>query len=225
MRKLLPNLFLLVICSSSLAATSKPHLVTFGKWQSAKWLVGATEDRVEELRIRPLFVDGRLKEYTTSMPHDVTDRLFAVRRVFHLNDSLPIDKTPSPRWLWQRGGWIVVDRVSGHITPLALPDFDAYLSAAGWYRDYIAYCGVSDDGTKLFAVVMQLGRRKPWLHKGLGPPDSTDAPDSGCAPPVWERQPARVSFFPKGGQQMIFSIRRRAIDIVQDTGDDEEGSN
>ncbi|HWX93992.1 MAG TPA: hypothetical protein VNY29_15295 [Terriglobales bacterium] len=46
---------------------------------------------------------------------------------------------------------------------------DPFYSTASWYRDYIAYCGVSDDGTKLFAIVAQLGRRKLILKKPLGP--------------------------------------------------------
>ena len=33
-----------------------------------------------ELKVRPLVVDGRVKEWTTGEPHDVTDRSFAVRR-------------------------------------------------------------------------------------------------------------------------------------------------
>jgi len=138
-------------------ATSKPHVV-----------VGSVETSHQELKIRPLLVDSKLKEYTTGLPHDVTKRLFVVRRDFHLNDSLPNDKMSAPHWLWQRGGWILVDRTTGRISTLALPDFDSYYSVAEWYRDFIAYCGLSEDGTRLSAVVMQLGRRKPLLHRPLG---------------------------------------------------------
>jgi len=46
-----------------------------------------------------------------------------------------------------------------------LPDFDAVYSAATWYRDYVAYCGVSDDGTKRFDMVAELNRKKPVLKK------------------------------------------------------------
>ena len=41
-----------------------------------------------ELKVRPLFVDTRLKEYTTGTPHELTDRLFVVRRAFRVNDTL-----------------------------------------------------------------------------------------------------------------------------------------
>src|SRR5439155_15277639 len=68
-----------------------------------------------------------------------------------------------PRWYWQRGGWLLMDRVTGRVAPINLPDFEPLYSAASWYRDYIAYCGVSDDGRKLYAIVAQLGRRKPVL--------------------------------------------------------------
>ena len=41
----------------------------------------------------------------------MTDRSFVVRRVLRLNDSLPGDKTG--HWVWQRGPWLLVDRVTG----------------------------------------------------------------------------------------------------------------
>ena len=77
------------------------------------------------IKIRALIVDGRVKEYVLGAPHEVTERLFVVRRAFRVNDSLPEDS--APRWQWQRGGWLLVDRVTGHISPINLPEFDAYL--------------------------------------------------------------------------------------------------
>jgi hypothetical protein len=96
------------------------------------------------LKIRPLIVDGRIKEYVMGLSHEVTDRLFVVRRVFRMNDSLPQDS--DVRWQWQRGGWLVVDRLTGRISPVVLAEFDASNSAASWYRDYVAYCGIADCG-------------------------------------------------------------------------------
>ena len=46
-----------------------------------------------------------------------------------------------------------------------LPEFDSFYSAASWYRDYVAYCGVGDDGKKTYAMVAQISRRKPVLKK------------------------------------------------------------
>ena len=46
-----------------------------------------------------------------------------------------------------------VDRLTGRVSQLNLPEFDPFYSTASWYRDYIAYCGVSEDGKKLYAVV------------------------------------------------------------------------
>jgi len=147
-------------------AVVKPHVISFGKWTTVKWLAGPIENRTLDLKVRALYVDTRLKEYTTGAPHEVTDRLFVVQRVFRLNDSLPDEGGGMPRWQWQRGGWLLVDRVTGRITPIALAEFDPLYSTASWYRDCTAYCGVSDDGKKLFAMVVQLGRRKPILRRG-----------------------------------------------------------
>ena len=57
------------------------------------------------------------------------------------------------RWQWQRGGWLLLDRVSSHILQITLAEFDPYCSVASWYRGYVAYCGVSEEGKKLYAVV------------------------------------------------------------------------
>ena len=109
------------------------------------------------------------------------------------------------RWQWQRGGWLLVDRLTGRVSQLNLPEFDPFYSTASWYRDYIAYCGVSEDGKKLYAVVAQVGRRKPILKKDAGEPGGADDPDSECPPPVWERTPMRVTFQPDDDQKLVFS--------------------
>ncbi|MGH9529579.1 MAG: hypothetical protein ACRD2S_06630, partial [Terriglobales bacterium] len=123
------------------------------------------------------------------------------------------------------------DRVSGHISQVILPEFDSYYSASSWYRDYVAYCGVSDDGEKLYAVVAQIGRRKAILKKSLGATAATeteadsaknDLPDSECPAPSWQRQPARVTFAPKG-QLLTYSIRGHDAEAITAI-DGEEGT-
>ena len=107
-----------------------------------------------------------------------------------------------------------------------LPDFDVVYSPATWYRDYVAYCGVSDDGNKRFAIVAELNRRKPVLKKplaGVMPDDA--APDSACSAPVWQRSPVRVSFEAPGNEKQTFAIRGHIADIVNDAEEDEEASN
>jgi hypothetical protein len=200
----------------------KPHVVNFGKWTPIKWCVGAEESKCVDLKVRTLYVDGRMKEFTLGTPHEITERLFVVRRVFRLNDSLPSETASPLRWQWQRGGWLLVDRVTGHISAISLPEFDSYYSVASWYRDYAAYCGVSDDGKKLFAMVFQVGRRKPVLKKALGETAEDDMPDSECPAPVWERRPARVTFEADENQKSTYSVRGHAADLVSDDDAEEE---
>jgi len=202
----------------------KPHVIAFGKINTVKWMVGPDETEAVDLKVRPLFVDTRLKEYTTGLPHEVTDRLFVVRRVFRLNDSLPGEPVTTPRWQWQRGGWLMVDRVTGKVSQINLPEFDALYSPASWYRDYVAYGGVSDDGKKRSAVVAQLGRRKPVLKKPLGEPDLDNTPDSACNIPAWQRRPIRVTFQPDEQQKLTFTVHGHVIDLVKDQEEDTEGS-
>ena len=201
------------------AALPKTHVITFGKWMTVQW-PDASGKKFLDLKVRPLFVDARLKEYTTGAPHDVTERLFAVRRVFRLNDALP--QEGAVRWQWQRGSWLLVDRTTGRVSPLSMPEFDPFYSTASWYRDFVAYCGVSDDGKKLYAIVAQVGRRKPVLKKAVGEPDGDDAPDSECPAPKWERAPARVTFEPDETQKLVFTIRGRVVDVVNEPDEDPE---
>jgi len=185
------------------------HVITFGKPLPVKWFVGPSESRVLPLKVRALYVDGRVKEFTIGDAHDVTERLFVVRRGFRLNDLLPADERKVPDWRWQRGGWMMVDRSSGHISQLKLPDFDPFYSVVSWFRDYAAYCGVTE-GQKLYAVVAQLGQRKPVLRTHIGEAKAGDNPDSECGAPVWQKQPVRVVFQPFSGQKHSFAIHGRS---------------
>ncbi len=213
--------FVLGLAGSECAAVPKPHVIAFGKWISAKW-PNATGQKLLDLKVRPLFVDTRLREYTTGNAHELTDRLFVVRRAFRVNDALPTETPNATHWQWQRGGWLLVDRLTGRISQLNLPEFDPFYSTASWYRDYIAYCGVSDDGKRLFAIVAQVGRRKPILKKDAGEPGGDDDPDSDCPPPVWERMPLRVTFQPDDDRKLVFSIRGRVVDVVNDAEEPDE---
>jgi hypothetical protein len=218
--KILLTFVALSLWQSECAAVPKPHVIVYGKWISAKW-PNASGKKLLELKVRPLFVDTRLKEYTTGTPHEVTDRLFVVRRAFRVNDTLPTENANATRWQWQRGGWLLIDRVTGRVSQLTLPEFDPFYSTASWYRDYVAYCGVSEDGKKLYAMVMQVGRRKPILKKDAGEPAGDDDPDSECPPPIWERMPMRVTFQPDDDQKLVFDIRSRVVDVVNDTEEEE----
>ena len=222
------SIFRLLVCAALLlttaAAATKVHVIAFGKWTSVQWFPDGTEGKALVLKIRALTVDGRVKEYVLGAPHEVTDRLFVVRRMFRLNDSLPEDS--GPHWQWQRGGWLLVDRVTGHVSVINLPEFDPYYSSASWYRDYVAYCGVADDGKKTYAFVEQLSRHKPVLKKELSNAGVAEdaAPDSACPAPSWQRSPVRVSFEAAGGMKQTFAIRGHVVDLVNDAEEDEDGS-
>jgi hypothetical protein len=213
----------LLLAVGAAGAATKVHVIAFGKSTSVQWFPGSgAEDKTLTIKIRALVVDGRVREYILGAPHEVTDRLFVVRRVFRVNDSLPEDS--GPRWQWQRGGWLLVDRLTGRVSPVNLPEFDAYYSAASWYRDYVAYCGVADDGKKTYAMVAQLSRRKPVLKTVLssqGVPEDA-APDSACPSPSWQRGPVRVSFEPAGRPRQTFAIRGHVVDLVNDAEEEEE---
>jgi hypothetical protein len=208
---------------SAASAATRVHVITFGKWTSVQWFRDfGTDDKPALIKIRPLMVDGRVKEYALGAPHEVTERLFVVRRAFRVNDSLPEDS--GPHWRWQRGGWLLVDRLTGHISTINLPEFDVYYSSASWYRDYVAYCGVADDGKKMYAIVAQISRRRAVLKLQLSNNGVAEdaAPDSACTAPSWQRNPVRVSFETAGSTKQTFAIRGHVVDVVNDAEDEEE---
>ena len=133
----------LVVSSPGLLFAAKPHIVALGAMKKVPYSTagdpaGAAADE-KELRVRPLVIDAKIKEWTTGDAHDVTDRSFAVRRAIRLNDALPTEK--NEHWVWQRGPWLLVDRVTGHIAAIKLPDYDPAVSSVVWFRDFAAYCG------------------------------------------------------------------------------------
>lgn len=208
------------------AATPKVHTVTLGPFRKVPYTQpdATPETKADEtstLKVRPLFVDDRQKEWTTGEIHDITDRTFTVRRALRINDALPTDSVP--RWLWQPGSWLSVDRITGHITALHLPDFDAAVSDVVWFRDYAAYCGISTAvrGGGLFAVVAQLGARRAVVQKQIGKWPQADHFIPVCQPAQWQRLPIRVTLKPTGGDAAIYDVVGTASLIEEGDNADE----
>ena len=210
------------------AATPKVHTVSLGPVRKVPYTPPfATPDSRDDdsttLKIRPLFVDTRQKEWTVGELHNISDRTFAIRRALHINDALPTDT--AERWVWQPASWIVVDRASGHVTALHLPAFDAAVSDAVWFRDYVAYCGTAtstrgSDVAKngLIAVVAQVGGRKAVAQRPVGRWPQPDRSGPACEPAKWQRLPIRATLQPAGGDPVTF-------DVVGSTSLIEEGDN
>jgi hypothetical protein len=232
-------LFLAAIFAASPAvhaAPRKTHTVVLGAARKVPYTkagdpAGAAAGDTE-LKIRALLVDGVLKEWTTGDAHDVTGRSLVVRRAIRLNDTLPGDK--QQHWAWQRGPWLLVDRETGRVTALRLPDYDPGVSQVSWFRDYAAYCGVTASGKSLYAVVAQVAARKAILAKKLAAfdagvqngqpaPAAPSAPAAqACAPPDWQRQPLRVTFHPVGKDAVSYEIVPGSAILVEGAGDEEE---
>jgi hypothetical protein len=232
------------------AAPRKAHSVVLGATRHMPYTkagdpAGAAQGE-NELKVRALLVDGVLKEWTTGDAHDVTDRSFVVRRVIRLNDALPENKTgpgdkpiekpiekPSDRpgvksapvtnpWVWQRGPWLLVDRVTGRVLPLKLPDYDPGVSQVVWFRDYGAYCGVTASGKSLYAMVAQVAARKAVLAKKLEAFDAENHPQPVCGPAEWQREPLRITFHPVGKEPVSFDIVPGSAVLVEEAGDEPE---
>src|SRR5690242_9324090 len=183
MRQILFASILILLAASGYSAP-RQHTIVLGRWRTAD--VRSEAGTSHTMKVRELLIDGRVREYATGPVHEVTEQLFVVRRAYRMNDLLPEETGKPAQWVWRLGGWISVDRQTGHIAQLNLPAFDGEISEASWYRDYVAYCGASDDGAKAYMMVAQLGKRKPVLKKEMAAP--------ACPAPRWERAPGRVTF-------------------------------
>jgi hypothetical protein len=221
--------FAVLAVSISLDATPrKVHVVGLGAYKRVPYSrtgdpAGAAAGE-STLKVRPLVVDGLVKEWTTGESHDVTDRSFVVRRVLRINDELPGERASASRWVWQRGPWLLVDRVSGHVSALKLPDYDPGVSQVSWFRDYAAYCGLTSSGKSLYAVVAQLSVRKPVLAKKLAAFESDGKTGPVCAAFQWQREPFRVTFNPSGVTTVSFEIVPGSAVLVEDSDDAAEAT-
>jgi hypothetical protein len=226
------HLLLAILAFAGLAApvraatTPKVHTVSLGAARKVPFTRPASTPTpeapksVESLKVRPLFVDGKQKEWTTGDAHDVTDRSFTIRRALRLNDALPGES--AQRWSWQPGPWLLVDRATGHVTALHLPDFDPMVSDAVWFRDYAAYCGTGATAKGgLYIVVAQLGARRPIVQKSIGKWPVPDAPDAPCTTPEWQRGPLRVTLAAAGTDPMTFDVVGAAA-LVEDGDSSDE---
>jgi hypothetical protein len=217
--------FLVLVPATLNATPRKAHVVTLGAVRRVPYSktgdpAGAAPGE-DALRIRPLVIDGAVKEWTTGESHDVTDRSFVVRRVLRINDELPGEKPAKAgaHWVWQRGPWLLVDRVTGHIAPLKLPDYDPGVSQVAWFRDYAAYCGVTASAKSLYAVVAQLAVRKPVLAKKLDGFDPASRTEPACGVPEWQREPLRATFRPAGKDAISFDVIAGSAVLVEESED------
>ncbi|HEX9199745.1 MAG TPA: hypothetical protein VF865_09310 [Acidobacteriaceae bacterium] len=208
------------------AAPPKVHVVSLGAVRKVPYTppeAASAPDKPADpltLKIRTLSVDGRQKEWTTGEAHDVTDRSYTIRRALRLNDALPGET--AARWSWQPGPWLLVDRNTGHIAALHLPDFDAAVSQVVWFRDYAAYCGTAQTAKGgLLAIVAQLGARRAVVQKQIGkwPQAAPTAPV--CKAAEWQRAPMRVTLQATGGEAMTFDVVGTASLIEEGDAPDE----
>ena len=228
MQTLRPALVPLLLAALSLfpprVHAAKMHFVTLGPYRKVTYTPPeATPDNKSAeasiLRIRPLEVDDKPREWTVGEMHEVTDRTFVIRRVIHINDSLPNEPE---RWTWQPGPWLQVDRTTGHITPLHLPDFDPQISEVAWYRDYAAYCGlVPTLKGGVMAVVVELGSHKTVAQHVLAnwPLDKPMYPV--CAPAEWNRIPMRATLRLMGGDPVTFDVAGTSSLVEEGESEDE----
>jgi hypothetical protein len=225
-----PLLLLLCACASSLQAAApkapKVHTVTLGSTRRVPYTqpdatAETKADETSTLKVRPLLVDDRQKEWTTGDSHDVTDRSFTIRRALRLNDALPTDA--APHWTWQPGPWLLVDRTTGHVLALHLPSFDPTVSDAVWFRDYAAYCGIGTTAKGgLVAIVAQLGARRPVVQRALAPWPQPNHFIPVCQPAKWQKLPIRVTLQPTSGEALTFDVTGSASLIEEGDNSDAE---
>jgi hypothetical protein len=91
--------FALMLLAGAALGAAKPHVISFAKWTAIRWCVGPNEGKCLDLKVRALYVDGRTRESTLGASHEITERLFVVRRAFRVNDTLPGDMATASGWV------------------------------------------------------------------------------------------------------------------------------
>jgi len=220
----LPALLVFLLPLQTTAAAPRSHSVVLGPARKAVYSPATSAPAATTpgavLRVRPLMIDGRLREWTTGDSHDVTDRSFAIRRAVRVNDSLPGES--AQRWIWQAGAWLLVDRQTGHITLLHLPDYDPAISEVTWFRDYAAYCGISSSAKTLFAIVARAGTTKALVQKEIQRLQN-DAPlQPACSTANWARDPVRVTFHPAGHDAFSFELSGATSAVLEEAPDNDD---
>ena len=223
------NAFLVaaLLLATFASAAGKLHVISFGRWIPVQWLP-ASDSSPLTMRVRPLLVDGRFKEYVLGPPHEISDSLFVVRRAFRVNDALPDEVMP--RWQWQRGGWLLVDRVSGRVSPNNLSAFDPFLAAGS-----LLYQGAWL-AERMIAIDVAVAGRRELLHPVtraiIAGGEAFSAADIDRdrdrlaelrrqTAPVWQRSPVRVTFTTEARDKQTFAIRGSAVDLVNEGEEDD----
>ncbi len=211
---MLRRAFALCWLTLSLPAVAKVHAVSLGAWRTVPYTAPTANAKSGTLRVRPLVIDGRVLEWTAGEMHPVTDRSFVVRSAVRLNDALPGES--GAHWIWSLGSWLQVDRITAHVSDVHLPDFDPAVSDVVWFRDDAAYCGLRATGKHLYAVVKELGIRKPLLAKPLTAWDAEKPVTPACAAATWQREPLQVTFHPTAAAATSYALFGRSSTVVDE---------
>lgn len=191
--------FVLGLLLVTAAIGSQGHAIAWGSWKTITLASG------RQIKIRPLVIDGRVKEYSTGSYHQITEKLTVVRQVIRINNALPSGAEKNPQWVWELGGWVSVNSTTGHIAEIKLPEFDNRESEASWFQDYAAYCGTAEDGNVHYVMVFEIGKRRPLLRKAWS--------NRSCAAPEWDKDPIRVTFEAPDGRKLRFSIHDNIAEL------------
>ena len=196
-----------MLLAAGMGATAKVHVIAFGKWMAVQWFPGsatpgsAAKDKAITMRMRALVVDGRVKEYMLGAPHEVTERLFVVRRVFRVNDSLPEESAAALAVAARRlaagrphDGPSFGDQSAGVRRVLLgrqlVPRLRCLLRRGRRWQEDIRHGGAAQPA--------QAGAEEELSGRGVA---DDAAPDSACPAPAWQRAPVRVSFEPAGSRR------------------------
>ena len=90
----------------------KVHVISYGKSLTVKLLGRGRKQNSADESARAICRCQTEGIRDRDSPRD-NGSLFVVRRAYRLNNSLPTDESKAPNWVWERGGWLMVDRLTG----------------------------------------------------------------------------------------------------------------
>lgn len=94
-----------------------------------KLLLGLAEEKIVTITVCLLYLDTKFKEYTNHWTHAPRDRPQVRSAVgYRANDSFPGEWATSLNGYGSVESWLLLDRNTGRISQVKLPDFNSYYS-------------------------------------------------------------------------------------------------
>ena len=154
-------------------------------------------------------------------PHRAISRLCPPAKPALVNK--PSSEGAQQHWVWQRGPWLLVDRVTGHIIALKLPDYDPGVSQVSLVPRLRRLLRRDRQRQKPLCRRRAGGGAQGCAgQKTLGLRCRRATPSRSAAPPSGSANRCASPFIPPAKEAASFDVVPGSAVLVEDAGDEEK---